>query len=285
VWIAFSIFCCLLFYAGKSNGPEPPFSLCLAQASLLYGAQPMLNLAALGVVVQMWFWLRIISFDAQKALEGLRKRTIAFVVAPYVIFIVFIIAAVADGTRHPEKVSRQRSFLYCSIDSHIDVISSFVSVFFGFVTLGFEAWTAFLLSREWSSTITDLKLPHTKLAFNVRLIKRLVIFSVFAIIVYGSAILQINHAALIYAFAFLAALMPLAVFLIFGTQWSILRVWCFWRPRKPRSESDVVEDEKLKFQIVNKTRPVAESRAEGGGKEVDVDWMNGWEKRKWALGL
>jgi hypothetical protein len=31
---------------------------------------------------------------------------------------------------------------------------------------------------------------------------------------------------------------PLGCALVFGTQPSILRVWAFWRPRKPRSEKD-----------------------------------------------
>ena len=45
-------------------------------------------------------------------------------------------------------------------------------------------WIIFMLYRSWSSTITDIKLPHSTLAFEVRLVKRVMVYTAYALLVY-----------------------------------------------------------------------------------------------------
>jgi len=146
-------------------------------------------------------------------------------------------------------------------------VAGFICILASFGTIVFECLTAVMLSRRWSSTVTDLRLPHTRLAFNVRLIKRLVVFSIFALLVYLSAIFQVNHPLMQYVFFFTSALLPLGVFLVFGTQASILRIWAIWIPRKPRTETEPDAFRGDKFT------------PSGNALPTTIDWKNGWKTK------
>ncbi|KAG8905272.1 hypothetical protein FRB99_000342 [Tulasnella sp. 403] len=285
-WIIFTIIMCLLYYAGYQTGPEPPFGLCLAQASLAYGAPVMACAAGLGLVIQVFFGLRnltakmavrgkitarderdyqyrsrwrtravrnIISFFALQ--PSSRKIIAQLVTLPYVLLVTFSVASAIVGLHHRNGVSRSRSFFFCSIESNLFIIVSWCSAVLSGVTVIFEAWIVYIFCQNWS----EITLPKTETAFNVRIIIRVIAFSVYSGLCWLSFL--ISGTKLDIVPWVLTACVPLVAFFIFGTQMSILRVWAFWIPRKPRPELDVQDEQDSKDLYTLNFGPVTVSKA------------------------
>jgi len=237
VSMEFSITSCLLFYAGVSNGPEPPFGICLAQAGFMYGAFPAINLAGFFVVFHVWRSLRAVTRGKELEVERMtRLWTICTIAAPHLMTIIFLVAAIANGSANPHRVTRDRDIFYCSIATHINIFSAALSALFSLSFVVMEVWTLVILYTKWN---TDLKeLPNTTLAFDIRLIKRIFVMTVLALFGFASAIFQDFNPKIGIVYHFSFCFLPLGAALVIGSQPSMLRVWCFWKPRKPRTEVD-----------------------------------------------
>jgi len=237
--ILMSLVSCMLLYSGHARGPEPPYALCLAQASFMYGIGPAVLLTPTILAWQVWSSLRAVTYGKELEEERTtRARTLLVVLPPYFVFLVFMVASLIHGSMHPEWVSRSRSVYYCSIQSRIDVGAAIVSSFFSLLALIFEVLTMVALHKKWDTSITKIVLPHTQLAFNVKLIKRIFAFTVLFSILNSTALLEGVNPAMVLVPRFNFAIWPVGLAIAYGTQPSILRVWCFWKPRKPRTEVD-----------------------------------------------
>lgn len=237
--ILMSIISCMLLYSGHARGPEPPYALCLAQASFMYGIVPAVILTPAILAWQIWNSLRAVTYGKELEEERpTRARTLLVVLPPYFVFLVFMVASLIHGSMYPKWVSRSRSVYYCSIQSRIDVGGTIVSCFFGAIALIFEVRTIVTLYTRWGASIADIVLPHTLLAFNVKLIKRIAVLSVVFMLIQLTVLFEGVSPAMILVPRFNFAIWPIGIAIVFGTQPSILRVWCFWRPRKPRTEVD-----------------------------------------------
>ncbi|KAG8950945.1 hypothetical protein FRC04_007009 [Tulasnella sp. 424] len=168
-WIIFTVVLCMLYYAGDQSGAEPPFGVCLAQASMLAGAPVIL-------------------------------------------------------------INRKRSWLFCSIDGPMVIAVSVVSAVLSGITVLLEGWIALLFYRHG----TQIASTKTESAFNVRIILRVIAFSLYSGFCWVSFIIFGTKWDVVPWM--LTATVPLVAFVIFGSQKSVLRVWTFWIPRKPREE-------------------------------------------------
>ncbi|KAG7096668.1 hypothetical protein E1B28_004082 [Marasmius oreades] len=225
VFIIVGISSSVLLYAGKHEGPEPSKLLCLLQASLLYGVPAISSMAALMLVLQMFLVIRE-SFYGRTYMERDHVfRSWIMVMAPYVAWLISVVATAAVGSASPGNVSRNRRFFYCSVKSDplTDTITT-VAAFILFATITFEAATVVLFYKRWvqvqqgsSSKAIDLNLPI-----------RILSFGLYLVIAMSMSLLSIKTPQspapdLIIASA------SMVVVLIFGTQRDILRALCFWR--------------------------------------------------------
>jgi len=214
----------------------------------MYGISPAVTLSGTIAVIYTWHSLRAVTFGKELEAETMtRARMLLIILPPYGIFLIFLIASIVVGSSHPELVLRDRVFFYCSINSHIDVGAITVSGVFGIITTIFEVWTLLCLNTRWDTSVTDMittnlvNLPNSVLAFNVKFIKRTLILSVLFILISLLALLEGFFPSSVILSAlprFNFALWILGLALILATQPSILRVWMFWKPRKPRTELD-----------------------------------------------
>src|SRR6201985_1773898 len=119
---------------------------------------------------------------------------------------------------HPNWVSRSRSVYYCSIQSRMcvsppvmcpfymmliliissDVGVAIVSGFFCLFALIFEICPIVTLCTKWGASFTKIVLPHTQLAFYVKLIKRIAVLSVLFMVLnlYVYSLLKMEEADL-----------------------------------------------------------------------------------------
>jgi hypothetical protein len=63
-------------YTNTQTGPEPPYGLCLTQASLLYGAMPMSTFVCLSLVYHVWTTVYVSKIDPEVAAPWHRLRLI-----------------------------------------------------------------------------------------------------------------------------------------------------------------------------------------------------------------
>ncbi|KII95907.1 hypothetical protein PLICRDRAFT_34854 [Plicaturopsis crispa FD-325 SS-3] len=221
-WLVVGLASCILLYTGHTTGPEPPMELCLAQASLLYGVPAMVSSSALILVYQMWSVVKG-SRGSQKTPDG-PVRMLLMTGTPYFVLVASAIATILVGARHPERVSRNRRFFYCSVESAplTDFITLFAALLLA-ATLFFKVWTIRILWRnlrqQGSSLGGSRELQH---AF------RTIAFASYVILALVLGVVSVGSPASP-APDLIVATGASVVFVIFGTQPDILRAMRFWK--------------------------------------------------------
>jgi hypothetical protein len=237
-WIISGFASCILLYAGKTTGPEPPKMLCLIQASILRGVPPMAAMATLLLVFQMFSVIRSSSKRENAPVDG-PLRLLAMIAAPYILFLSFSIATAFVGANEPNNISRDRRFFYCSVHSHVITITlSLVSAIILLATFAFEIWIVVVLYKTHISLKRQSPLVSSPLELGLPI--RIVIFGAYVVIGTCLSFFNVGPSTSPVPDLILSTV-PSAVVLLFGSQPDILRVLCFWhRPKSPP-----VRDQKL----------------------------------------
>ncbi|KAJ7087186.1 hypothetical protein B0H15DRAFT_842967 [Mycena belliarum] len=216
----------VLLYAGKTSGPEPSKMLCLFQASMLYGVPAFASLLGFMLVLQMFFTVRL-AVQKQVAQGPHTLRLWVMLGAPYLALLISILATAGVGSANPDKVSRNRRYFYCSVDS--DLLSgtiAAVAALFLFATIVFEVWTLAMLYNHWK--VARNPGEKARVPFELNLPIRVMGFGLYVIVAMSLSLLSVQAPEsplpdLVIACA------ATVVILIFGTQPDIIRACCFWR--------------------------------------------------------
>jgi len=215
-WIFSGLVSSVLLYSGHAEGCEPPPLLCLSQASLYIAIPPMTTVALLSVVLQIFFNVREKIRDAPEP-QNHSIRGICFLVVPYIIYAIFATTTAASGASSFERtVSRTRRFFYCSVRSSFltNTVIGFCGIIL-FIILGFTAWTGMMLYRNWSKLHRPIK---NRLDFGY-------IFRILGFVGYNLTALTmalLPKRALVVSDMAMAT-MGVVIFLIFGSQTSVLK--------------------------------------------------------------
>ncbi|KAF9481978.1 hypothetical protein BDN70DRAFT_830008 [Pholiota conissans] len=237
----------LLVYAGRTTGPEPGRMLCLLQASLLYGMPPLTSMAALSLVLQMFFMIKA-AYDGVEYLDRDHIiRVWLMLVGPYIVFFTAVIITAVVGAANPFRVSRNRRFFYCSVDS--DNLTNTLTIFSAvvlFTACIFMVWTVVLLYRRIMLAKKHGLRPRWTVDLNFPV--RILLFGVYVIIALSLSLLSIK-APSSPAPDLVIALAATVLILIFGTQADILHALCFWKSPKPREVLEGIDvDLKSEFR-------------------------------------
>ncbi|KAI0364465.1 hypothetical protein BV20DRAFT_1057184 [Pilatotrama ljubarskyi] len=225
-WLIYCISYTLLAFSGQQTRPEPPaYPLCLTQASLIYAAPVLVAMSTFSLVLQLWFTL---SSALQPPPKGTRRdymRNGFLLLAPYIMWLGFIVAILVIGTQHPDKVERAGGLVYCTIKTGTpgNVTAVFVAVIL-VVMVGLDVYIGTVLYKNWRA-LRGSDRPG-KIPFS--LIVRVAIFSLVCVVGIGCAFVFLSNVSF-FAGNTIIALMPVIAFLVFGTQRDILSVWLFWR--------------------------------------------------------
>ncbi|EIN12736.1 hypothetical protein PUNSTDRAFT_111132 [Punctularia strigosozonata HHB-11173 SS5] len=233
IFIFTDIVSCFLLYAGKTTGPQPSQTLCIAQLSLLNGLTAAWAVSISMLVLNIWFtFKRLGKVPTTPALKY------AMVAAPYFAMTVFTIAAGALSVHMPDRVSRDRRFFYCSIE--FDPFSSSLEGFQALVcliTLGFEIHLGVTLWRNWQA----LKRAGMSSGLDYYFLLRVFVFGVYVLLGMIVSAVMIFSPQSVFPDMY-AASIGLVVFLVFGTQRDVMHVWCFWSKPKNSQEQDKWSD-------------------------------------------
>lgn len=239
VWIIAGVSSSILVYAGQATGPEPSHSLCLFQASLLFGYPSMTSLAALGVVIQVFFAIKDASNKASAEPRGRAlHRDAVLIIAPYASLVVFSVATAILGAQNPQSVSRNRRFFYCSVEH--DTFTNILALFAAgvlVVTIVVEVWAVCLLYPRWA-------LLKGEALLDLSMIARVLVFGLYITLCLSLSIISVFSPTSPAPDLAIATASGIVV-LIFGTSKDLLDVWCFWRrmdlrKKKPKISAQVV---------------------------------------------
>jgi len=230
----------ILLYTGHDDGPQPPHALCLAQLSLIHGGLIMAAAAALSLVVYML--LTIPTLDGPRDVS-IRTRVILGSMGPLTfVLYVLVLAEINEGKPGTIIFSRGRVTHLCTfatgtptfiVKAPIIVIGVGVSV--ALAVTGFILYKVIHLLRGtlggWKIR-EALRSPHGPW---LRLLFRFIIFVLYVLVAAISCVAEIptkDGSVTHDAVDIVVGTFPMALFLIFGTQTDVLRVWRFWRRAK-----------------------------------------------------
>ncbi|KAI0661868.1 hypothetical protein C8Q70DRAFT_1052169 [Cubamyces menziesii] len=226
-WLIYVVSYTLLAFSGQQTRAEPPvYPLCLSQACLIYAAPVLVAMSTFSLVLQLWFTLSNALRPPPKGTEPRHYfRNSFLLVAPYVLWLGFLVAILVLGTRHPETVQRSNGLVYCTIKTGTpgNVTAACVAAIL-LIMVGLDVYIATVLFKNWRA----LRKSDRPGQIPFSLIVRVAIFSFVCVVGIGCAFVFLSNVS---AFAgnTIIALMPLIAFLVFGTQRDILSVWLFWR--------------------------------------------------------
>jgi len=221
----------ILLYSGKQTGPEPPPLLCLTQASLLYAVPPMVSMAALALVFQLW---STVVWKPGQKVRG--PALFLLLLPPYIVFFGFSLAGAMIGVRIPANVSRNRRFFYCSVRapmfSNIVAITSAIILF---ITTIMEVWIGVTLFRNQRTTRPMAerqrrqnreqdRSPKRLGAEDLQLAIRIGVFGLYIVVGFVISLLSIKAPTSVVPDMIMASI-GMAVFLVFGSQPSLWKVW------------------------------------------------------------
>ncbi|EJC98688.1 uncharacterized protein FOMMEDRAFT_161520 [Fomitiporia mediterranea MF3/22] len=252
-WIIYSVVYCILLYSGQAGtNQDGPSSLCLAQAALIHGAPPMCAVAGLEMVLQLWFVQRCIHRSSFPYIWKLPSPLLNFLIIlpPYVAFMGFSLLALGHGI-HEEDLILSVNHVYCSTQNYR--FSLIVPIFCAIVMAAIIVVEA-IIWYNWYKTrkeVDDLlaknqtdeligiagEYQHRRLSISISI--RVGLFSLYSIATLSACIVFVSNMPSSFPYM-VEACLPMAAFLLFGTQRDTLELWfCRRRRSNSRSLSDI----------------------------------------------
>ncbi|KAK0221624.1 hypothetical protein IW262DRAFT_1375273 [Armillaria fumosa] len=229
-WIFSGIFSLLLFYTRKYElkSPEPPKVLCIVQASLISGITPMWSVAVLVFVYHMV----ATTIEGWAFPGGSTVRMVVMLSAPYVALCSFSIAALAISVSRPTLVTLHHRKLYCSLN-HLPLYTAMGWFTFAacVAIIAFETYLAVFMYRNYRG----MRQARHSTGLHLALLLRVLIFGLYILFGIAASFVFMYTQHTFIGDMYLAT-MGTIVFLVFGSQADVLRVWCFWRRNELRKK-------------------------------------------------
>jgi len=257
MWILSSITFCLLLYTGFDVGPEPPFGICFAQASLVF-AMPIMAAATLWALIFHLWWCMRQAVSHASTMTRRSTRMYILLLLPYAIGVPFIIFPMVVGSRRPELISRaQTDFgFHCSIRFHpirVTVAASLVVICIAvLVWLGLVCWFVY-------GNYLKVRQYRVHGWAPLELIVRIGVFCAYLLLGIIASLIAIRFPNNRFRILFQASL-PTAAFLVFGTRPALYKTD---NPKSTKSQSDSVE-----IASVSTNTLVSSSSTKSGSKRM-----------------
>jgi len=228
-WVVFSLSYIILYISGKTKGPQPAFSLCLGQASMIYAAPVLSGSTAFALILQIWFDQR--SKMCPDPPRPHLFRTTCLIIGPWLAAIGVFVEALVLGLMTPDEVARMGNFSYCVIKTTIPGhISAFTIVGILILSVIFQVIIARGFYKHYRKMENDYRAR-----FSTGVMLRLAVFTVVVLGSVGVLMMFSSDGLNRNIVDGLIAPLPLVLFCIFGLQRDVVQVvLCRGRPVAPR---------------------------------------------------
>ncbi|KAF9012142.1 hypothetical protein BDZ89DRAFT_1077463 [Hymenopellis radicata] len=235
VWYTFLVtwmMYCLAFLliVGHQQGPLPSHNICLVQAALIYASPPLAAFACMGLVIQLYVsvsGLLMSHFTEANALLRMMHWL------PFFAYFIVLAEGLLVGSSSPKIVTRDMSGMYCHFSSGtIRVTSATLVIMCSLVVIWIETCIFHSLYQNWSEFRRLTATPRSLVS--VTFVLRAAMFCTLPMIslVIGLVLCLYNTGWTVLLSSqvnIVAAAVPLACAIIFGTQEDIVRTLIFWR--------------------------------------------------------
>ncbi|KAI9444856.1 hypothetical protein H4582DRAFT_1911711 [Lactarius indigo] len=206
---------CFLLYSGQYRRTQPNHALCGAQASMIMGAIPMVGVAALTVVLQIWATFQSpgsIVFDA------FERPGVLFILlaSPYAAFFGYLLGSIVVVAQRPDSVWAHNG-LYCFFK--LRAIWYYLVPVTCLVVIALTALLEAAIVVEWYLRWRSLKkaFPLADKKAQALVCLRVSLFTVYTWFSFAATFMLREESSPAVPYMFLAGL-PLATFLVFATQ-------------------------------------------------------------------
>ncbi|KAK0447433.1 uncharacterized protein EV420DRAFT_1568733 [Desarmillaria tabescens] len=240
LFIGSTMFWCIayLLLLGRQGNRDPAFGICLLQSALVYAANPIATISALGLALELHMKLNILSFSDKR----LKEWQSWFLAAPPAVGLVVFFYVLGIGAAHPDAVQRDSSRIFCHIP-HIDgfgigqpfVISAVTTMIPDALVLLFSGLVAIkvcISKRRYGQALPPSGNARITVSWVIRVTALTVLLSIGNVMAITSLVMTTSTAGWNLALTS----MPVSVVLVFGTQMDFLHTWCC-RHKASRGES------------------------------------------------
>ncbi|KLO13768.1 hypothetical protein SCHPADRAFT_827504 [Schizopora paradoxa] len=244
-WFLYAVSSLLLFYSGNgiSENQRPTFSLCLGQAALVYGGTVLVATTNMALVFQLWMEFKGNRFAKNSPLMLSFVRSNSCILPTYILiavqllglpwlsFLGFLVFTLDLGIHDPSLVSVQWVF-YCTISSG-KLINSVSGV--TIICLAVIFFFQVSIVRMLYQSSRQMRAVNQS---SYNLLVRVTAFTGYSLVTFVVSIVLTFRPTEVFPYMFTGTL-PLAAFLVFGTQPENLRVWCKYCLRRRRRATGV----------------------------------------------
>ncbi|KAH9049382.1 hypothetical protein EDB84DRAFT_1117272 [Lactarius hengduanensis] len=220
--IIYSLAFCILLYSGQYRRTQPNHALCGAQASMIMGAIPMVGVAALTIVLQLWA-----TFQSPGSIvfDTFERPGVSFILlaSPYATFFGYLLGSIVVVAHRPDSVWAHNG-LYCFFK--LKAIWYYLVPVTCLVVIALTALLEAVIVVEWYLRWRSLKkaFPLADKKAQALVCLRVCLFTVYTWFSLAATFMLREESSPAVPYLFLAGL-PLATFLVFATQNDILEAW------------------------------------------------------------
>jgi len=237
-WIIYSIVYCLLLYSGEAlHNATAPSKLCLAQAALIHGAPPMAAVAGLEMVLKLWCDQKRLHRGDIRYIQRLPGWLVnlLIILPPYLAFLIFSLMVMALEM-HDSSLVLSLNRVYCSVQSYRFslIVPSFCAVMMaGIIVVEgviFYDWyqvrkeVANLFKAHPRNELLNISRQYQPRNFSLSMGIRIALFTLYSVATLSACIVFVANKVTPFPYMVEASL-PLAVFILFGTQKDMLNLW------------------------------------------------------------
>lgn len=255
--IIYSLAFSLLLYSGQYRHKEPNHILCGAQASMIMGAIPMVGVAALTVVLQIWATFQP---PGSFIFETFERPGVPFILltAPYAAFFGYLLGSILIVTQRPDSVWANNG-LYCffNLKAVWYYLVPITCLFLIAITAILEVAILVEWYLRWRGLRKAFPLADKKAQALVCL--RVCLFTVYTWFSLATALLLRMESSPGIPYLFEAGL-PLAAFLVFATQEDILAAWTIRKTAPSYDSPAAIEQRAVTRTMISPTASTADLR-------------------------
>ncbi|KAJ7579199.1 hypothetical protein C8J56DRAFT_965073 [Mycena floridula] len=226
-WILSCVSYSLLGFAGLQEDQTPKYSLCLAQAALIYSAPVVTGCATCSLAVQMLLNTRHIISGERDRRPMDRLPQISLIMIPYMIWFAMFAGILATGILYPEQVVRSKTGNYCDLMSPTPAkVSSFIVILATLASItiqGFIGRFLYINRHFISGSMHSLTMTF-----------RVMFFTLGGAVAFGISVVYVIASKPGAEFDIVLAAIPVFAVILFGSQSDLRHAWMFWRKEENR---------------------------------------------------
>ncbi|THV02060.1 hypothetical protein K435DRAFT_836633 [Dendrothele bispora CBS 962.96] len=207
-----SIVYCISFLllAGHQGGSSPPFALCIFQAGLIYAAPPGVAASGFAFVIELYMRL-----SSSLTMTEMSHRKIT-----------------AYGISHQPLVERIPSGMYCHVNAFVPTTVTGITV--GTLMVAMLLLEGYYLWKRRSG-FQSLRARGSDSLFTYKLLVRVAVFTLGGLMAILVTVLMNSETSSSGSALTLnlLAILPLVVAILFGAQTDYLKVYIFWKKKRP----------------------------------------------------